>query len=512
MKIRHSSNTNMAIVTTMTMLAKVVAIVRQMVLTYFYGAGAISDAYLLAQSVPNTLFLLVSTAIGVSFTPVFTQVQEEKSEKEATLFANNIVCILIIIASVLTAITLMFSQQIVFIFANGFDADTAKMTASFLRISIFSIYFVGMAGVFSAYLKIKGNYLAPSIIGIALSIVEIVSCIVAAGVNDIFLPIGILAATFVQWIIVLGASRKQGFHFYPHINFQSKYVRRVVKMSLPIMIGLGVDEINVIIDRTIASTFSAGSISSLTYANTIVGVIHTVVSVSINSVVFVDVTKYAAVGDKRKVLDVILKGIEKAFLLLIPAAIGLMCYSEPIVKILYQRGSFDSAQTSVTAAIMVCYAIYIVPNGLRIISQSYFYAYGKTKFCMYAGLIGAFTNVIFNLCLSRWIGVTGLALATSLGVITSAIIIFGDFIIKNKGFPVKALGIYTTKICICTVIMIVPSLFIFNIMTGAKMNQILALFIAVTIAIIIYSICVVAIRIISMEEVKRMIKKLLMRK
>lgn len=507
---QQSSGANALMVISLTMLAKIIAIVRQMVLTYFYGAGSISDAYLLAQSIPNILFLLVSSAIGVSFTPVFMKVKEEKGDKESNRFTGNILSILIIISSIFVVFTLIFARSIVFIFANGFDESTASITATFLRISIFSIYFVGMVGVFSAYLKIKGDYFSPSIIGIALSFVEISSCIIAAKVNDIFLPVGILLATMTQWIIVVIASKKRGFHFYPHIDFKSKYIDRAIKISLPIMIGLGVDQINVIIDRTIASTFSSGSISSLTYANTIVTIVHTVIAVSINSIVFVEVTKHASAGKRELVVDEIFKGLEKALMLLVPAMVGLICFAQPIVKNLYERGNFDSTQTLITAEILVFYVIYIIPNGIRIIVQSYFYAYGRTKFCMYAGFVAVAVNIVFNLCLSRWMGVNGLAMATSLGIIVSTIIIFMRFLKENQGFPLGKFFVQFLKSCLCSAIMIVPVYLLFNMLI-AYMPQIVALLIVVIVACIIYFSFAALFGVVNKDDIKSIAKKFLRR-
>lgn len=484
-KDSQTSGRNISIVIFLSMIAKTIAIIRQMVLTYFYGAGSISDAYILSQSITNTLFLLISTAIGVSFTPVFLKIKKDKGYNESLNFSGNILSLLLIISTIIIVLTLIYSNKIVFIFAKGFKENTANTTALFLRISVFSIYFVGMIGVFSSFLKIKGDYFSPSILGIALSIVEIPSFYIAAKVDDIFLPIGVLLATIVQWVIVVVASKKKGFKFYPQLNLKSKYLSRVVILSLPIMIGLGVDQINVIIDRNIASTFSSGSISSLTYANTIVSIIHTLIAVSINSVVFVEVSKNAFDSKKELVIGNIFKGLETTLLLLIPTTIGLISFSTPIVKILYERGNFDNSQTIITSEILIFYAIYLIPNGIRLIIQSYFYAYGKTKFCMYAGLIAVAVNISFNIFLSRYLGVKGLALATSLGIIVSSIILFIKFIMDNDNFPLRKFNIQVLKICICSLLMIIPSIFVFSFLE-VYMSIILSLFITIITACTVY--------------------------
>ena len=507
MSKKNSNILNMFIVTFLTLIAKFFAIARQMVLTYCYGAGDISDAYLLAQSIPETLFLLISTAIGVSFIPVFTKVKEEKGNDETKKFTNNIITILIILSTILVLLTFLFSEQITFAFASGFTKKTLKLTASFLRISIFSIYFVGIIGVLSSYLKIKGDYFSPSIIGMALSVVEICTCLISVRVGNILLPIGIVLAAIMQWLILFFASWRKGYFYTPFLDIKSKYIKAVIMMSLPIMIGLGMDEINVIVDRTIASTFATGSISSLTYANTIVGIVHNIISVSINSVVFVEVTKYAAERNNTSVLEEIFHGLEKILIFLIPATIGLITFSKPIVRFLYERGSFNSDDTAITTYVMIFYAIYIIPNGVRLIVQSYFYAYGKTRFCMYAGIVAIFVNIFFNIVLSRKIGVEGLALATSIGIIVSTGILLVKFLRENNEFPIKEICILSIKLLGCSFIMIIPSFFVFKII-NIKLSEIISLIIAVFVACCIYFIMLILLSIIKKEQIKIALKSL----
>lgn len=501
-----TASMNMIIATSLTMVAKIVAIVRQMVLTYCYGAGSISDAYLLAQSIPNTLFVLVSTAVGVSFIPVFSKALKEDGEGEVRHYVNNMISIVLLFSCFLVAIVMIFSRQIIFLFASGFNTETSELAAQFLRISIFGVFFIGMVGILGSYLKIKNDFFSPSIIGIALSVVEITSCIIASLTNDVVLAVGILIANFAQWLILAIASTKKGYCYKPYLNLHSKYIKMAILMSLPVMIGLGADEINVIIDRTMASTFGQGSISSLTYANTIVGIVHTVISVSVNSVVFVEVSKLASEDKRESVVAEVFSGINKLLILLVPITFGMIVYAEPIVRCLYERGGFTSEHTTIIAKILMCYALYIIPNGIRIVVQSYYYAYSKTKFCMYAGLIAVATNIIFNLILSKILGVNGLALATTLGICVSSAILFIDLARVNKEFPIKKVLLLFLKTSIGSIIMLPLSILVYRRLTQ-EIPEILALLTAVVVACIVYFSYALIFKILSISELYSFIKK-----
>ena len=110
--MKKSYNKSVLIVAILTIASKIVAVLRQIVLTYCFGASSITDAYILSQSIPNTLFLLIGTAISVSFIPIFNQVRKEKGENHAELFTTKVINAVIVLASVLIILTLVFSRQI----------------------------------------------------------------------------------------------------------------------------------------------------------------------------------------------------------------------------------------------------------------------------------------------------------------------------------------------------------------------------------------------------------------
>lgn len=476
---------NVLIVASLTVLSKLVAVIRQIVLTYFFGATNISDAYILAQTIPNSLFLLVSSAIGVSFIPVFNKVRQDKGNDEAELFTSRIIKAVIYIASVIVLLTLIFSRQIIYLFASGFEPDTATLAAKYLRISIFSVYFIGMCGVLSSYLKIKGNYFSPSLTGIILSFVEITTCIVAYYYSDIFLAIGLSLAAISQFIILLISSVRKGFHFHIAASVRDDSLKHSILMALPIMIGLGVDEINVIVDRTIASGFQEGSISVLNYANTLVTIAHNIITVSIYTVLFTDVSALAAKNNKTLIGEKITSALNTSLLFLVPATMGMIIFSYPIVKVLYERGNFTPNTTYLTSGAMAFYSLYLVPNGIRMISQAYFYSYGKTRFCMVVSFISVAVNIILNIVLSRIMGIYGLALATSIGVAVGAFILFIK--LSKEGLQLSTrIMIKKTAIIILNTIVMATTSYLLYLNLLDKINTLFCLLICIIIAISIY--------------------------
>lgn len=436
---KSSNDRNMMLVASMTMLSKIVALLRYMVLTYIVGATSASDAFILSQTIPNVMFMLVTAAVGTSFIPVYNQAKNEKGDSAAENFTTRTLNYIAIIASIVVLITLVFSRQIIFLFASGFDPKTASLAAQYLRISIFSVYFIGMCGVFSAYLRIKGDFFFPSVIGIALSITEIIFCLLAYVFDDVLLAVGVTAAAFAQFAIVFVSARKRGYRYQHKLGLKDEYIKKALLMAFPIMIGLGFDEINVIIDKAIASGFQAGSISALNYSSTLVSMVHLVISGSINTVLFTEVSKLAIINDRARIAKQIQSSLSNAMFFLIPATVGLIVFSKPIVQLLFQRGNFTPESTVLTAEATIFYSLSIIPNGVRAITQSYFYAYGKTKLCMYIGVVGVAINIGLNILLSRLMGINGLPLATSIVVFVSGMALFVILCTENKEIEIGKL-------------------------------------------------------------------------
>ena len=320
------------------------------------------------------------------------------------------------------------------------------------------------------------------------------------------MAIGITVASMAQFLVDFVAAIRKGYRRHRKIGIWDEYIKRTVIMSLPVMIGLGVDEINVIVDKTIASGFQMGSISALNYANTLVSIVHNVISVSINTVLFTEVSRLAAVDNRREIALRIHESLHNALLLLIPSTVGLIVFAQPIIQLMYERGNFTHESTLLTAGAMVFYALYIIPNGVRLISQSFFYAYGKTRFCMYVGLIAVAANIILNLCFSRTMGINGLALATSVGVTVSAVILFAKLLLENKEINVRILVKSSVIMVGNSVVMGIGSLWAYKYI-NSRVPILVSLIIAIFIAIIIYFVLSILTKTLDRTVVNKLIKR-----
>jgi len=173
-------------------LSKFVGFGREMVLAYFYGASSVSDAYLISMTIPTTIFCLYLGCLSASvFIPMYTQIEAELGVKEADKYTNNLVNILLLICTVLILFGLIFTEQLVKVFALGFEGEILDLAVSFTRVSLLGIYFSALNTVFNAFLQVKGNFAAPAAIGFPYNFCIIISIILSAKGNLIILAFGL---------------------------------------------------------------------------------------------------------------------------------------------------------------------------------------------------------------------------------------------------------------------------------------------------------------------------------
>src|SRR5690554_4039882 len=144
-----------------TVLSKIIGFGREIVLSYVYGASAITDAYLISQTIPIVIFSFISVGIATGFIPLYSRILNEQGQLEANRYTNNLSNALLLLASIIVTIVLLFTQPIVKLFASGFSGETLELAVAFTKISIFGVYFTALLNVFAGFLRLYGSYLVP---------------------------------------------------------------------------------------------------------------------------------------------------------------------------------------------------------------------------------------------------------------------------------------------------------------------------------------------------------------
>src|SRR5665648_390440 len=243
-----------------------------MVMANFFGATYITDSYVMATAIPGIIFGGIFGAVATSYMPLFSKITETDGEKAGSKFTNEVINLLFIISIFAAIIGLIFSDQIVSIFASGFVGETAKLTSFFTKVTFSYVLFTSTAGILEANLQYKGIFLVQIILGYVQNIIVISVIIISAFTTHYYLVFGLLLAGLTRFIILMLLVKKRGLIYTPTLKV-NKTVKHIVAISLPVFVSSEIGQINVFVDKTFASGLSEGSVAALNYGMLLVGLV-----------------------------------------------------------------------------------------------------------------------------------------------------------------------------------------------------------------------------------------------
>ena len=436
-----------------TVLSKILGFLREIFLAYFYGASAVSDAYLISITIPTVIFAFVGTALATSYIPLYTSIEKEKGEKEALRFSNNLINFLLLFCFLIAGASFVFAQPIVKVFASGFTGETLRLAVFFTRVSIVAVFFMGLTYIFRSYLQIKNDFISPALIGFPYNVIVIASIVLSVKVDLVFLPVGLVLAIASQFLFVMPFACKKGYRYQFIMDKSDPQVRKVIYLALPVILGTSVTQINTLVDRTLASGIAVGGISALNYANQLSTFIHGIFVMSLSTVMYPMIARMVVeknIEGLKKTLGEAVNGIG---LIVVPITVGTMLFAAPIVQLLFGRGAFDIRAAGLTSSALFFYAIGILGTAMLEILSKTFYAMQDTKTPMTNAVIAVVVNIVLNIILSRFLGIGGLALATSISALLGALLLFMS--LRRKIGPLGIMNMATTfvKVVLASAIM-----------------------------------------------------------
>ncbi len=489
-----------------TILSKFLGFGREIVLSFVYGASATTDAYLISQTIPKVIFSFISAGIATAFIPMYSRIQNENGKLGADRYTNNLSNVLLLFASIIVALVLVFTQPVVKLFASGFSGETLELAVTLTRISVFGIYFTGLMNVFLGYLRLHGNFIVPALVGLPMNLVIISSLFISSKTSIHVLAIGSVLATASQLILCIPFIRKTSFRYKPIFDLKDEHIKAMVFIALPVIAGTAVNEINILVDRTLASGIAVGGISALNYANRLNGFVQGLFVASITTVMYPIISKMAAEGNMKDLKYSLAEAVATVSLLVIPATIGAMFFSREIVALLFGRGAFTTEAIGMTSNALFYYSVGMVAFGLRNVLTRAFYAIQDTKTPMINATIAVVINIVLNIVLSRFLGIGGLALATSIAGIVSAFLMFVTLRKKIGGFGLREISISFIKIGTASVLMGVIALWCFNVL-GQIASENLALILAIGVGMLVYAVLIYFMKIPEVERTLETVKK-----
>ena len=503
-----------------TIVSKVLGLFRDSVLASAYGTGKYAAVYSTANSISTILFAVIGTALATSLIPLYNKLETEDSTERAMGFLNSVVNLVVIVCLAIAGLGIIFAGPLVKVFAPGYQGDVYTLCVQYTRILLPSIVFVGLANIFTSYLQIKKRYVIPGFIGMPYSVIIIVSIFLSLKTSPMVLVVGTLIAISAKALFQLPFVYKEGYRYRPRINLQDPVMKDMMILILPVVIGVGANQINSIVDKSLASLLGTDVVASFSYAIKLYEFVQALFITSILAVIYPRLSSMIVSERMDSFLNSLKKTMNVIIVALVPIIVGCIVLSKQIVEVLFQRNAFTSKDTTMTASILWIYVIGILAFALRDVLTRGFYSMEDSKTPMINSIISIVFNISLNLILVKPLGYKGLAIATAVSAYIGLFLFNRSMKKKIEGYSSRDNYIVFAKALFAALIMGLGVKLVYGIvgasLVGGLLLKLIALLSAVGVGVIIYAIVMHFLKVEEYEMifdmffgvVKRKVKKL----
>jgi len=415
---------NILMLMVLTILSRALGFIREVALAAYFGTTMYTDAYLIATTIPVVIFSSFGEALMVPLIPLYIRILKKEGKEEASHFINSIFNIVGVFTLFLILLALFCAEELVAIFAVGFEEEAFELAVKFTKILLPAMFFIGMNSIFTGYMQANKMFRIPGMISIPYNGIVIVSIFLASLWEQDILIYGTLVGIGSQMVFQLYFAYRRGYSYQFCFGISDKNVKKAFFLSIPIFFGLAARELNVLIDKTLASTLPIGSISALNFASKLSDFVLGAFAISIVVVVYPLLSELGAQSNKQMFAETLCKSMNGLILVLIPISMVMLCLDQPIVKFLFQRGAFDEKATLMTSSALFFYSLGLTGLGIRELLSKAFYALADAKTPMVNGVMIVALNIFLDFLLLSSMAHKGIALATSVASWTGAGLLF----------------------------------------------------------------------------------------
>lgn len=407
------------VVSSATMLSRVLGLVRDVVLAACFGAGGALDAFLVAFRLPNTLRrLFAEGSLTVAFVPVFVGVMEGEGEEPARRLGRRALTLLGAILAGVSVVGVLAAPVLVRLTAWGFARDPEKfvLTVRLTRWMFPYIALIGLTALAGGMLNAWGVFAPPALAPVVLNVCLIAAALVLSGwVHPpvLALAYGVLLGGVLQLALQWHGLRGVGFRYAPELPRRDPHIRRIARLMGPAVFGVAVYQVNILVSTLLASWLPDGSVSYLYYAERLFQLPLGVFAVALGTASLPSLSRLASRREWEPFRTTLVEALLLTAFVVVPAAAGLLALAWPIVSVLFERGAFDARMVDMTARALAAYALALVPvAGVRVLAPA-FYALEDTRTPVHAAWWALWVNLGASLVLMGPLAHVGLALATA---------------------------------------------------------------------------------------------------
>ena len=408
-----------AVIFMVSVIAKLTAFLSEVLLAAYLGLTDESDAYYMVTGIQAVLYPMLSAGVWKVFLPIYKEKITLTDHREAFSLTDQGITFFTLISLGAVVLLELFAGLVVSLVAPGFEGEKRELCIELLRISAPMYIFILTASIYSALLQCHNRFFGSQIREVVSHIPTILAAVFLYHRFGIrVLAVALMAGGLARLLIELPFV-SWGYRYRPNFAFRSSDFRRMLKRLPFALVSEGVTQLNVLVDKIMASLLPEGTVAGLNYAHRLINVLSGLISTSVATALYPKMVELISKKEKQALSNLFLRIIELFAFLMLPVTLAAVLFRREIVTVVYQRGSFTAENTVLTAGIFAFYALGLFFIACNEIIFNFFYGNGDTKTPMYISLANLGVNVALNLMLIQVMGANGLALATSLSAAIS---------------------------------------------------------------------------------------------
>ena len=420
--------------------SRVLGLAREQIFAALFGGGRVMDAFTIAFRIPNLLRdLFAEGALSTAFVTVFTRTAALEGDAAAWRLANKAATLAVITLSGITILGIVFAPALVSALAPGFDASKAALTVTLTRIMYPFILLVSLAALVMGLLNARGVFGVPAMASSFFNLGSIVAGVLIGYWLDpgfgtpaiLGLAFGTLIGGALQLLVQLPALHGVGYSYRPDLGWRDPGVRAMLRLMGPSVIAASTTQVNVLVNSVFASELGDGPTFWLTVAFRLMQLPLGVFGVALGTVALPVLTRMAAAGNTTAFRAELARGMRLAFLMTIPASVGLIVLAEPIISVLYQHRRFGAFETAQSAAALRFYALGLCGYAALKVLVNAFYALDRRKTPMLVSCIAVVLNLVLNWIFTRELGWGHKGLAFSTACIATSNFLILYFLMRS---------------------------------------------------------------------------------
>lgn len=442
-------------------IARSLNLLQPILIAFYIGTSMSTDTYFLTFSVTMLLTKIMTEGMLVSSIPLYQQIDKRDGMRGRIEFTNNLLNTYTLLAIIIVTIGIVFAPWIIRIMGPGFTGEKFDQTVKLFRIGAPIMLFDFIRVIGSGYLQSIYAFKAGARSGITFNLVFIIYLIFFSqyfGVEGLMVA-GIIAV-ISQIILLWKPIFKGGYKYKFQILLKDRLLLRFNTFMFPVLLGVGVNEVNLVIDNAIGSTLQSGTVAELNYANDIITFFIMLIIVALVTAIFPVLSERFRDDDEEMISKSFGYSLKILILASIPLAIIFMTLSEPLVRLFYQRGEFSLQDTISTARILIFYAPAVIGMSLLILLNRIFYAVNSVITPVIIGIVGLASNAVLSILFARFLGSAGIALGTTISVSLVTLFALVKLNLIYKIFSFKDIVSMLTKITVASLAMAATILYL----------------------------------------------------